>query len=38
VGIQAQGMIGNHKAFGQGHIVLALLYLSIIELFNFAAV
>jgi hypothetical protein len=38
MGVQAQGMIGNDKAFGQGHIVLALLYLSIVKLFNFAAV
>ncbi|MEY5021510.1 MAG: hypothetical protein RIS72_85, partial [Pseudomonadota bacterium] len=33
MGVQAQGMVGNDKAFGQGHIVLALLYLSIVKLF-----
>jgi len=36
--IQTQGMVGNDKSFGQGHIVLALFNFCVVELFHFAAV
>lgn len=36
--VQAQGMVGNHKAFGKRHILLALFYFSVIKLFHFAAI
>ncbi len=38
VGVQAQGVVGDHEAFGFGHILLALLDLRVIKLFNLAAV
>jgi hypothetical protein len=38
VGVQAQGMVGNHKTLGQGHVVLTLFNLGVIKLFHFAAV
>jgi hypothetical protein len=38
VGVQTQGVIGNYKALGQGHVVLTLFNFCIVKLFNFAAV
>lgn len=38
MGIQTQGMVGNDKTFGQGHIVLTLFNFCVVELFDFAAV
>ena len=38
MGIQTQGMVGNDKTFGQGHIVLSFFNFRVVELFNFAAI
>jgi hypothetical protein len=38
MGVQAQGMVGNDKALGQRHIVLALFNFCVVELFHFAAI
>ena len=38
VGVQAQGVIGYHKALRQGHVVLPFFNFRIVKLFNFAAI
>jgi hypothetical protein len=38
VSVQTKRMVGNHKALGQGHIVLPFFNLGVVKLFNFAAV
>jgi hypothetical protein len=38
VRVQAERMVGNHKALGQGHIVLPFFNFGVVKLFNFAAV
>jgi hypothetical protein len=38
VGIQAEGVIGNHKALGQGHVVLTFFNFRVVKLLNFAAI
>ena len=36
--VQTQSMVGNDKTFGKRNILLALLYLSVVKLFHFAAI
>jgi hypothetical protein len=38
VGVKTERMIGNHKALGQGYIVLPPFNFCVIELFNFATI
>jgi hypothetical protein len=38
VSVQAERMVGNHKALGQCHVMLPFFNLGIIKLFYFAAV
>jgi hypothetical protein len=38
VSVQTKRMVGNHKALGQGHVVLPFFNFGIVKFFNFAAV
>ena len=38
VSVQTECMIGNHKALGQGHVMLSFFNFGVVKLFNFAAV